>query len=219
MLEVIEHHRGLAHAHRQRQAAAGGFVAHVRAVGEVVGAVGAHEQLVQERGLVAGAARGVERGLVRVRQRIQVAADHGKGLVPGDRAVLVGLRIVDHGVRQAPVLLQLVIGLRHQRRHRVLRKEFRRDAQAGGLRGHRLDAVLAELEGRRVLAVRPGAAGTVEAVGLVLLEQHLVLAAGHLLLDQVDGNVLQRAPAGGGMGVGGDVAFLGGRGAHWRGVL
>ena len=39
---------------------AAGFVAHVRAVGEVVGAVFAHEQLVQERGFVRGAARGVE---------------------------------------------------------------------------------------------------------------------------------------------------------------
>ncbi|MNL66769.1 hypothetical protein D3C87_1912850 [compost metagenome] len=70
-----------------------------------------------------------------------------------------------------------------------------------------------------MLPVRPGTAGAVEAIGLVLLEQHLVLATGNLLLDQVDGNVLQRTPAGGGVGVGGDVAFFRGRGAHWRGVL
>ncbi|MCY1211970.1 hypothetical protein D9M72_236940 [compost metagenome] len=219
MLEVIQHHGGLAHADGRRQAPAGGLVAHVRAVGEVVGAIGTHEQLVEECGLVAGAPRRIEYGLVRVRQRAQVAPDQRKGLVPGDRTVLVGLRVIDHGVRQPPVLLQLIIRLRHQRRHRVLRKELWGHAHAGGLGGHGLDAVLAELKGGGVLPVRPGTAGAVEAIRLVLLEQHLVLASGNLLLDQVDGNVLQRTPTGGGVGVGGDVAFFRGRGAHWRGVL
>jgi hypothetical protein len=63
-LQVVEHHGALAHAEGLRHARAAGFVAHVRAVGEVVGAVGAHEQLVEERRLVAGPARGVELGLV-----------------------------------------------------------------------------------------------------------------------------------------------------------
>ncbi len=66
VFEILERDGSLADAHGARQAAAGGFVAHVRAVGEVVGAVHAHEQLVQERGFVARAARGVERGAVGV---------------------------------------------------------------------------------------------------------------------------------------------------------
>ncbi len=200
-------------------------MAHVRAVGEVVGAIGTHEQLVEERGLVAGTARGIEGGLIRIGQRPQVVPDQRKGLVPRDRTVLVGLWVVDHGVRQPSVLFQLEIRLRHQRCDRVLREEFRRDAHAGGLSRHGLDAVLAELKGGSVLPVRPRTSGTVEAIRLILLEQHLVLATGNLLLDQVDGNVLQRTPAGRGVGVGGDMAFFRRRGAHgvvscsdWSGV-
>src|SRR5260370_41925605 len=41
-------------------------------------AVGAHEQLVEKGRLVAGAARGVEDGLVRVGQRVQVAGDRSE---------------------------------------------------------------------------------------------------------------------------------------------
>ncbi len=53
----------------QRRAAR--LVAHVRAVGQVVGAEPAGEQLVGERGLVAGPAAGVEDGPVRVGERPQ----------------------------------------------------------------------------------------------------------------------------------------------------
>ncbi|MNY59544.1 hypothetical protein D3C86_1960070 [compost metagenome] len=69
-----------------------------------------------------------------------------------------------------------------------------------------------------MLAVRPCAAGTVEAVRLVLLEQGLVLAAGNLLLDQVDSDLLQGAPAGGRVRVGGNMPLLWGRDTH-RGRL
>ena len=49
------------------------LVAHVRAVRQVVRAEAADEQLVEERGLVAGAARGVEHRLVGDGQRVQLA--------------------------------------------------------------------------------------------------------------------------------------------------
>ena len=53
MVEILQRHRALADADRLRQADAGRLVAHVRAVGEVVGAEFAHEELVEERRLVA----------------------------------------------------------------------------------------------------------------------------------------------------------------------
>ena len=74
VFEIVQRDRALADADRMRQAAAGRFVAHVRAVGEVVGAVHAHEQLVQERGFVAGAARRVEGGAVGIVEALQVVA-------------------------------------------------------------------------------------------------------------------------------------------------
>ena len=82
VVEILERHRALADADRFRQADAGGLVAHVRAVGEVVGAVFAREQLVQERGLVRGAARGVELRHVGVGQGAQRRADPAQRLLP-----------------------------------------------------------------------------------------------------------------------------------------
>ena len=66
--EVLDLHGRLADADRLGQPEAARLVAHVRAVGQVVGAELAREQAVQERRLVAGAARRVERRLVRRRR-------------------------------------------------------------------------------------------------------------------------------------------------------
>ena len=60
VLEVVDGHRALADADRVDQRRARRLVAHVRAVRQVVRAEAAHQQLVEERGLVAGAAGGVE---------------------------------------------------------------------------------------------------------------------------------------------------------------
>jgi hypothetical protein len=75
------------------------------------------------------------------------------------------------------VLLQFVVRLRQQFGDGVGGEELGAHALAGGFGRHRLDAVLAEFGGG-MLAVGPGAAGAVEAVRLVLLEQRLVIAAG-----------------------------------------
>ena len=55
MFEIIKGHSAFADAHALRQGHAAGLVAHVRAVREIVGAVGAHKQLIQVGSLVAGA--------------------------------------------------------------------------------------------------------------------------------------------------------------------
>ena len=64
--EVVEQHGSLADPDAFGKADAGRLVAHVRAIGEIVRAEAAREQLVHERRLVRGASRGVELGLVRV---------------------------------------------------------------------------------------------------------------------------------------------------------
>ena len=104
MLEVLECHRALAHADLRAHAVAAGLVAHVRAVGEIVGAVLAHEQLVEKGGLVAGATRGIEDRLVGVGQRLQLRGNQGKGRIPFDGQVAIGLRVIAHGMRQAPLV-------------------------------------------------------------------------------------------------------------------
>ena len=65
--------RALADADRLAQRDAARLVAHVRAVGQVVRAERAHEELVEERRLVARAARRVERRLVRDVEAAQLA--------------------------------------------------------------------------------------------------------------------------------------------------
>jgi hypothetical protein len=209
VLEVFEQHRALADADRRRQAAARRLVAHVRAVGEVVRAVHAHEQLVQERSFVAGAARRVERGPMRAVQPFQVLRDQLIRSVPRNGLVLVRQRIEHHRVSEAAVLFERVIVLLHQLVDGVLREERGRHALARRFRRNGLHAVFAEFERRCVLAVRPCAARAVEAVRLVLPEKRLVLAPGDLLLDEIDRDVLQCAPSSGRPGVRFDAARFG----------
>ena len=122
--EVVQGHRALADAHGGRQAAAGRLVAHVGAVGEVIGAVQARHQLVQKGGLVAGAPRRVERGLVRIGQGAQVAAHEGVGVVPGNRHVAVAGGVVHHRLRQAAMLFQRVVRLLQQLRDGMAGKQL-----------------------------------------------------------------------------------------------
>ena len=175
--EIIERDGALAHADAAPHARAGGLVAHVGAVGEVVRAVRAHEQLVKEGRFIAGAAGGVEDRLVRIGQCTQVLRDQREGGVPFDRDVLVTGGVVDHRVREAPLVFQRVIGPVGQFAHGVLCEELRRGAAGGGLGRDRLHTVLAKLERGGVVPIRPGAAGAVEAIGLIG-RQHRLRALG-----------------------------------------
>ena len=81
----------LADADRLGERDRGRLVAHVRAVRQVVGAEGADEQLVGERGLVGGAAGGVEDRLVGASPaRCSRSRDQPERVVPGDRLVVRG---------------------------------------------------------------------------------------------------------------------------------
>ena len=75
MFEIVEDYRPLADTDRRRQPAARRFVAHVRTVGKIVRPELAHEDRIEERRLVRGAARGVEFGLMRA---VEGAQDAGR---------------------------------------------------------------------------------------------------------------------------------------------
>ena len=171
MLEVVEHDGALANTDRRRQPAAGRLMAHVGAVGEVVGAELAHEDRIQEGRLVGRAARRVELRLVRALQRAQVAADGGERLVPAAGNVMVGRGIVAHGLGQPPLHLQPVVGLGHQFGDGVLGKELTRCPVLGGLPRKCLGAVLAELELLGMVRIGKRTAGALEAAGLVHRQQ------------------------------------------------
>ena len=150
-LDVVERDRPLADADRLGEGDAARLVAHVRAVGQVVGAEPAGQQLVEERGLVARAARRVERGLVGRVERRQPVGDDADGLVPRHRFVAVGAGPLHHGDGEPALLAEPVVGPLAQVGERVGGEELGVDPPERGLLGDRLGAVLAELE---VAAVR-----------------------------------------------------------------
>ncbi|MNT08779.1 hypothetical protein D3C72_1435320 [compost metagenome] len=180
-------------------------MAHVGAVGEVIRAVQARHQLVQKGGLVAGAPRHVEGGLVRVGQGTQVAPHEGIGVVPGDRHIAVAGGVVHHRFGQAAVLFERVVRLLQQLRDGMAGKQLGAGAAAGRFGGDGLGAVFAKGKRGRVVAVGPGAAWAIEAVRLVLRQQRLQVLGRDPFLAQADGHVFQGVPAGGRLGVGRDV--------------
>ena len=103
-LDVAERHRPLTDPDRLGERHRGRLVAHVGAVGKVVGAERAGEQLVGERRLVGGLARRVEDGLVRTVEPLEVAGGQGERLVPADRLVVGGAVAQHHRLRD-PALL------------------------------------------------------------------------------------------------------------------
>ena len=172
--EVVEAYGPLADPDGLAKSAPARLVAEIRAVGQVVRAELADEELVEERRLVARAPARVEDRLVRAAERVELRGDEGERVVPGDRLIVRRSRTQHHRMREPPLLAEPVIALSGKLRHAVAGKELRRRARRRTLLGDRLDAVLAELEGAAaVVRVRPGAARTVVALELVELPQEL----------------------------------------------
>src|SRR5690606_10281501 len=115
---------------------AGGLVAHVGAVRQVVGAVRPGEQLPQEGRLVGGAAGGVEDGLVRVGAGAQLAGEQVQRLVPADRGVVVRAGAADHGRDEASLPAEPVVGTGGEVADRVGGEELGPAAAQGRLVRH-----------------------------------------------------------------------------------
>ena len=173
-LEVGNGHRPLADADGRTERGARRFVAHVRAVGEVVGPEAACEQLVDEGGLVAGPPGGVEDGLVRGGHRGELVGDDAVGVVPAHRAVVGVAGGEIHRMRQPALLREPVAAAGGEILDAVGGEELGGHRALGGLLGDGLRAVLAELGVFAVTGgLRPGAAGTVESVALVEFDERL----------------------------------------------
>ena len=197
-LEIVQRHGALADADGLRQSHAGSFVAHVRTVGKIVGAVLAGVQLKQVGRFVGRAPGRVELRLVRRVQASQHLADARERRFPRHRTKLVAGRVIGHRMRQPAKVLELVVAEFEQLRHRVPLEELGRDPLVGRFPGDGLGAVFTELKGGAMLLVGPGTAWTIEAGGLVGAHQHQRrLQRRHLLADRLGGR-LQGAPAAGG---------------------
>ena len=198
LFEILQKHRALAHADGLAHGDTACFVAHVGAIGKIVGAVDAHEQLIQEGGFVARPTRSVKLRPVGGIETLQDAADLGKGILPRNRQITVACRIVAHRMRQAAVEFKFIIRQPTKLRHRILGEEGGRCPLLRRLPGHRLHAVFAELERRSVFRIAPGAARAIETIRLVRLQHGARTRDGHAALQQLLAAALQSAPAAGG---------------------
>ena len=111
LLEILQAHGAFADADGGLERGAAGFVAHVRAVGQVVGAKPPGHELVQIRGLIHRAAGCVKDRFVGRRQCVQFLGDQAEGVVPGDRFIMRGALAQDHRFGEAALQFVPVIGL------------------------------------------------------------------------------------------------------------
>ena len=219
LLEVLQRHRADGHPDALGQGHRGRFVAHVGAVGQVVGPVHARHQLPHVAGLKRRPAADVEDGLVGIAaQRPQLAPDLLEGAFPRDLFVLVGFGVPPHRVGQPPRLLQIVVEPGLKLRQGVLVEEGLVGAVLGGLPGGGLDAVLAHLQRVRLGRFAPGAGHAHVAVVLVLTQHRLRTADRQLLAHQDLGDRFRRAVAAGRALVSLDGGCLAGCG-HAAGLL
>jgi len=197
-VEIVERDGSFADADGSRHGGATGFVAHVGAVGEVVGAVMANHQLVEEGGFVAGAPGGVEDGFVRIVERVEFGGDELEGILPTDGLVMGGAWGFDDRLSEATLLLVPSVGLIEQCGNGVLGEELSCDRALGRFGGDGLGAILAKLcDGAVLVRVGPGTTGAVETLFLVELEERFGASDGAGLSQNVFQRGSDRRGAGG----------------------
>ncbi len=111
MLEILERDGGLAYANDFFECHATGLVAHIGGVGQIVGAIHSREELIEEGGFVARATGGIEDGFVGVFQGMKVLGHFDKCVFPRNGPIMGTACFLDHGVAQAPLLVEPVVGL------------------------------------------------------------------------------------------------------------
>ena len=206
--EIVQRDGALADPDGVLQGEAARLVAHVRAVRQVVGPEGAGEHLPHEGGLVAGAAGGVEKRLVRGIEGAEFFGDDREDFVPSDRLIVRRILAQQHRLGEAALEIVPGIALRHQVGNGMCGEELAADGPVHRLRGDRLRAVLAELGDRAMaIGVGPGTARAVEAAGLVQVEQRLGPADHTGLAEDVLQRRDHRGRAGGVLFGGGESGF------------
>ena len=196
LIEVLQRDRAHGNADALRQRHRRGFVAHVGAVRQVVGAIEPREELPEIAGLEGGAAARIEDRLVRITaQRRQFTADVPERVLPGDRHVFVALRVPTHRTGEPSGLFEVVIEPAFKLGQGVPGEERFVAAFAGQFPGGRLGAVLTELGDLGPGGLGPGAADAHRPAGLVLMTKRIDRAGRQALADQYFAHRRQRAIA------------------------
>jgi hypothetical protein len=189
-VEVFERDTALADAECGRKRGSAAFVAHVGAVGEVVGAISAHKQLVHKCGLVACAAGGIKCGFIRGGQFLELSADLFEGIHPGDGGVVAAAMGEVHRLCDAAGLAKLIILPAGQLLDTVMQEKIGCDTLFCGLLSEGLGTVFTIFAEARPVAVRvgPGASAAIEAVFLIHARDYAEsCACAHLHAEVADG--------------------------------
>ena len=194
LVEVVEQNAAFPDADRFRQRRAARFVAHVRAVRQIIGTELPNEQLIGKRSFVAGAAGGVKHRFIRTREGLQFARDQVERVVPLDSFVVPAALAFDDGVGQPTLLPEPVAVAFAQVVDGVLPEEVRPNSPDRSFLGNRLRAALTELRDVVLVAFRPRAGRAVEARTLIEGAQrgqgaggpHLAQGIGHRAGDPWD---------------------------------
>ena len=162
-----------------------GFVAHVRTIGKIVGAVEPNHQLIQERSFIAGAPRGVKCCAVGIVQTLQGLADLLIGFFPGDRLIVTGTRAQAHRLTESPLGVEPVIALFRQLLHAVTGKERGIDPIFAGFISDGAGTIFTKLGNRPVFRIGPCTSRAIKSRPLIDLEQGRKPAADARPLDRV----------------------------------
>ena len=191
LFEVLEFHTAFADAEGFAERHATRLVAHVAAVGQVVRAEAADEELVQKSGFIARPAGGVENGFMGMGQTPEPPRHLLQRLVPGNRDIMIGPGRQPHGLGDSAFFAHREVVPGRHFRNAVRRKKVGGQALFGGLFGDGFRAVFAVLPeaGAFVIGIGPRAAGAVHAALLVEGEQSARCSAGpHFPKDVLDGD-------------------------------
>ena len=193
-IEILDPRRADRHAKRCLQPDRRRFMAHVRAVGQILVPVHPRHEAIHIGGFETGPARGIkgDRGGI---ERAQRGTDRVEGLVPAAGYIFVGCRIIAKRVREPPLLLEIVIRPAAQLRQAVLLEKVRRRAASRQFPGGGLRAFFAEFGGMMIGGLGPGAAHAHEALRLVLAQQLPVPARVDPLAGEDIGERADRSPA------------------------
>src|ERR1044071_9369032 len=104
------------------------LVTHVRAIRQIVRAKLANKELIKKRGFVTGPSRGVEDGLVRIVERVQLGGEEFKGVFPTQWLVVSRIAIQQHRMRKPSLCVEPLIRLLGEFGNTPLLKKLRRDA-------------------------------------------------------------------------------------------
>src|SRR5882724_6695891 len=195
IIEVLQSHCSLADTNRLWQADARRLVAHVRAVGKVVGSVFPRKQLIEKSRLIGCPTGRVKLCHIGIRQRTERGADLRQRLVPRNRHVSISCAVVNHRVRETALVLKVEVRPIPEFADRMSCEELRRRPFGRRLPCDSLGSVLAELERRGMFRIGPGAAWAIEPVRLVhAKETASLLYDSHLTANGIC-HSFQSAPA------------------------